>query len=124
MAYTLYVEQQGETEVMEDRVEKIGQLEPPLQNYELVDIFPANEKYAHLTGQRGVVSSNGWNPETGEWNFGVTLQNGEGWSFMEDELKSTGRILDAALVEQRWDDKSIHSHGKQYVPLTINLNDF
>lgn len=89
VVFTLYSNHGQVLEAVEDDLEWIGRLEPPLQDDEIVEILlrgePAYEK-------EGIVKGAAWNPKINEWGFAVVLQDGHVWDFMENELKGTGRI--------------------------------
>jgi hypothetical protein len=144
VTYTLHVPGGQEIEVVEEELEQVGQLEAPLATYAIVEIFPKEPRYASLIGQRGVVEGNAWNPKTDESSFAVILQNGEGWSFMHDELRDTGRMYPEEAVEARWGTGQVHiavspvtgegivlgedsdvkpESFNRYVPLSVNLDD-
>lgn len=138
--YTLRTLDGRTAKILEYELEPTGRFEAPLQYQEVVDVWPREAKYAHLSGKRGVVEGISVNDETGEWFFGIALQTGEVWFFSAEEVQSIGcslpqditNIQETQLLSIRVDavtgegtlvdgDPSIDIH--QYVPYPINLDD-
>jgi len=96
VVFTLCSDQGQIFEAVADDMERIGRVEPPLQDDEVVEVLirgePAYEK-------EGIVKGAAWNPKTNEWGYAVLLQDGHVWSFMENELKGTGKISPANVEE-------------------------
>jgi len=89
-------------EVAESEIEVTGGFEAPFRWYEVVEIHPHPERhpesYEYLSGQKGVVAGIAVD-ESGRWWFGVSLQDGIGWYFGEDELRRTGYMVPQWVID-------------------------
>ena len=82
-----------ELKLPEDDLEATGESEAPLRFDEVVEIFPRDVKYAHLSGQRAVVVGMSVDDARNIWWFAVSDQKGETYSFEQSELRSIGKFL-------------------------------
>ena len=106
ITYTVFMAE-AETVVSHEKdLRKIGRLQPPLQGREIVTIKPNRSERHPLTDKRGVIVGSSWEHVTKKWGYAVAVQNGQVWSFSQEDLRGTGIILpadvwEAHLVDQK-----------------------
>jgi hypothetical protein len=99
--YTLRTPDGHFIEKREEELEATGQFEAPIRFDEIVRLCPKNPEYAHMIGEQVVVVGVSVDDTTGKWGYAVLRDNGQGWSFLEDEVESTGEVAVREAVEHR-----------------------
>jgi hypothetical protein len=103
--YHLITFSENEVTAGESDLEPLNASESPFDFYEVVTIEPdpkLSPDAVSLRGQRAVVDGIAVNEESGQWGFGVSLQNGEGWYFGAEELRHTGHRVPASVIEGQY----------------------